>query len=68
MEGHPRLLRWFDGGHLADDVGPIMENCRVLAVAKGRELPEPAERTAGLRKLLEAKDCFIRGRKIEARG
>ena len=48
--------------------GPIMENCRVLAVAKGREPPESAERTAGLRKLLEAKDCFIRGRKIEARG
>ena len=66
MEGHPRLLTWLDGGHLADDVGPIMENCRVLAVAKSLELPE-SEKTAGLRKLLEAKDCLIRG-KIEARG
>ena len=67
MEGHPRLLTWLDGGHLADDVGPIMENGRVLAVAKSLELPESAEKTAGLRKLLEAKGCLIRG-KIEARG
>ena len=67
MEGHPRLLRWLDGGHLADDVRPIMENCGVLSVAKGLELPESAEKTAGLRKLLEAKDCLIRG-KVEARG
>lgn len=25
-------------------------------------LPESAEKTAGLRKLLEAKDCFVRAR------
>ena len=25
-------------------------------------LPEGAEKTAGLRKLLEAKDCFVRAR------
>lgn len=64
VEGHARLL---DGGHLVDDVGPIMENHRVLVVAKGFELPESTEKTSGFRKLLEAKDSFIRG-KIKARG
>ena len=66
-QGHARLPSWLDGGHFVDDLGPIMENCRVLAVAKGFELPESAENMSGFRKLLEAKDCFIRG-KIEARG
>jgi len=34
--------------------------CRSLAETMVRSLPDSPELTAGLRKLLEAKDCFVR--------
>ena len=34
--------------------------CYSLAAEMDAMLPEGAEKTAGLRKLLEAKDCFVR--------
>lgn len=61
---HPatlNLLRWFDYDHLP--AGPIRNTSMdISAVANrlGRELPEGPELSAGLRKLLEAKDCFVR--------
>ena len=33
-----------------------------LAAKLEAELPESAEKTAGMRKLLEAKDCFVRAK------
>ena len=38
----------------------ISRDCQGLAVAMIRQLPDGPELTAGLRKLLEAKDCFVR--------
>ena len=54
------LMRWFSWDHLPPG---LQENSRavcVLADIMDSALPESAEKTAGLRKLLEAKDCFVR--------
>lgn len=56
-----RMMRWFKYDHLRE--GPIRdasESCADLATLMDAELPESAEKTAGLRKLLEAKDAFVR--------
>lgn len=56
------LLAYFQAEHLP--AGPLRETsaaCRELANYMVEELPDGgAELTAGLRKLLEAKDCFVR--------
>lgn len=56
-----RLMTYFEFDHLPE--GPMRHasaKCRELAVLMDEALPESAEKTAGLRKLLEAKDCFVR--------
>jgi len=61
---HPsttQLLRWFDFAHLP--AGPVQLTsamCSRLAFDMINNLPDGPELTAGLRKLLEAKDCFVR--------
>ena len=54
------MMRWFSYGHLPIQLQPISAECARLAEAMDATLPEGAEKTAGLRKLLEAKDCFVR--------
>ena len=56
------MMRWFEYAHLPPDLRVISVYCHELACAMDTELPEGAEKTAGLRKLLEAKDCFVRAR------
>lgn len=53
-------LRWFEFGHLPEG-GPrtVSAYCCSLAVTMVQELQDSAELTAGLRKLREAKDCFV---------
>jgi hypothetical protein len=55
-----RMMRWFTSSHLPPHLGHVAENCADLAVQMDMLLPEGPEKTAGLRKLLEAKDCFVR--------
>jgi len=55
-----RLMRFFKSGHLPDDLQAVSARCADLAEAMDQRLAESAEKTAGLRKLLEAKDCFVR--------
>lgn len=60
---HPatvQLLRWFDYEHLSGKPRTISHSCSYLASSLVEELPDGPELTAGLRKLLEAKDCFVR--------
>jgi len=55
------ILQFFRYGHLP--VGPLrIISARICALAEDldKELPDCAEKSAGLRKLLEAKDCFVR--------
>ena len=60
-----RMMRWFEYAHLPPHLQVVSRLCAVLAEDMDDHLPEGAEKTAGLRKLLEAKDCFVRAR-IEA--
>lgn len=60
-----RMMRWFRWTHLPEALQPISRSVQALAESIDRALPESAEKTAGLRKLLEAKDCFVRAQ-IEA--
>jgi hypothetical protein len=61
--GHPAtdaILRYFDCEHLPKPLYEVAVRVRILAHELiGLELSGP-ELTAGLRKLLEAKDCFVR--------
>jgi hypothetical protein len=61
---HPatqQIARWFDWEHLPlGKPRNASMSCSQLAQEIIDELPDSAELTAGLRKLLEAKDCFVR--------
>lgn len=60
---HPattQLLRWFTWEHLPEDLQGISAMCQSLAESMVTRLPDGPELSAGLRKLLEAKDCFVR--------
>ncbi len=54
------LMRFFKFDHLPDNLKGVSGECFSLACKMDAILPESAEKTAGLRKLLEAKDCFVR--------
>lgn len=55
-----RMLKWFAHSHLPSHLQAVSSPCSDLATLMDAELPEGPEKTAGLRKLLEAKDCFVR--------
>lgn len=53
-------MRYFESGHLRTEQQLISNACADLAHALVDKLEDSPELTAGLRKLLEAKDCFVR--------
>lgn len=59
-----RMLKWFAYAHLPPHLQEISKPIGELAEQLCKALPPGAERTVGLRKLLEAKDAFVRA-KIE---
>jgi hypothetical protein len=64
LEGrHPatrHIAQYFTYQHLPEPLATISAYSHHLAEAMIRELPDGPELTTGLRKLLEAKDCFVR--------
>ena len=54
------LLRHFAHKHLPEPLSEISAQCAHLALVMEANLRDGPEKTAGLRKLLEAKDCFVR--------
>jgi len=54
------ILQYFASQHLVGTVRDVSEAVYSLADEMDNTLPECAEKSAGLRKLLEAKDCFMR--------
>ena len=56
-----RMMRWFTYEHLPEELQPVSKACADLASAMD-EIPEGVEKSAGMRKLLEAKDCFVRAK------
>ena len=55
-----RLMKFFEYSHLSAPLREVSADCFLLAFKIDTGLKESAEKTAGLRKLLEAKDCFVR--------
>lgn len=60
--GTRHLAQFFDFEHLppGSKMREVSSECYRLAGAMIHDLPDGPELTAGLRKLLEAKDCFVR--------
>jgi hypothetical protein len=58
--GTVHLLGFFEYEHLPERLREVSAPCVQLADDMVRSLPDGPELTAGLRKLLEAKDCFVR--------
>lgn len=60
---HPSVVdvfQWFDYAHLPPHLRAVSESVHDLAHLMVADLPDCPELTTGLRKLLEAKDCFVR--------
>ena len=60
VRGVDPILRYFTWAHLPDDLADVSRPIGILANKVFLDLPDCAEKSAGLRKLLEAKDCFVR--------
>lgn len=58
--GTTHLAKYFAYDHLPERLQAVSRPCGELAEAMIAALPDGPELTTGLRKLLEAKDCFVR--------
>jgi len=54
------ILDFFQYEHLPQNLQEISKPFGEIAEEMARRLPQGPEVSAGLRKLLEAKDCFVR--------
>lgn len=54
------MMKYFGFSHLPEHLQPVSEQCHDLALWMVNNLPSSPEKTMGVRKLLEAKDCFVR--------
>lgn len=54
------IVEYFEYKHLPEHLQTVSKPFGELAQKMQDELPEGPEKSAGLRKLLEAKDCFVR--------
>ena len=62
MSTQDRMMQFFAYSHLPPHLQEISKPFGELAQLIVDTLPSNAERTAGLRKLLEAKDCIVRAK------
>lgn len=54
------ILKYFAYEHLPPNLQAVSKPIGDLARQLDHQLPDCAEKSAGLRKLLEAKDCLVR--------
>ena len=54
------IMKYFDFAHLPTELQGVSGDVYALACSMNAQLPDGPEKSAGLRKLLEAKDCFVR--------
>ena len=54
------IMKYFKYDHLPVHLQQVSKSCYDLAYEMNNVLPNGPEKSAGLRKLLEAKDCFVR--------
>ena len=57
------IMQYFAYSHLPPELGKVSKEFSDLAHWMVANLPRNPERSAGLRKLLEAKDCAVRTRR-----
>lgn len=62
MNEESSILKYFAWSHLPGHLQEISKAIGQLAQEMEEKLPPGAEKSAGLRKLLEAKDCFVRAK------
>lgn len=63
MGGKPytnQIMQYFEYAHLPEHLQQISKPVSDLAHQLNEQLPDGPEKSTGLRKLLEAKDCFVR--------
>lgn len=60
MQEQHELIKYFSYKHLPENLQKFSKPFHDLAFEMDQKLPNGSEKTAGLRKLLEAKDCFVR--------
>lgn len=53
-------IRHFEYKHLPEKLQAVSKPICDLALRLENDLPDGPEKSAGMRKLLEAKDCFVR--------
>lgn len=56
------ILKYFEYVHLPPHLQEVSKSICEVAKQVDEQLPQCAETSAGLRKLLEAKDCFVRAK------
>ena len=56
------IMKYFAYSHLPENLQQVSKPIGELAAALDATLPDGPEKSAGLRKLLEAKDCFFRAK------
>ncbi|EOX1572983.1 hypothetical protein ACPD0E_001853 [Vibrio cholerae] len=56
------IMKYFEFAHLPEHLQTVSKPIGELAKKMDADLPDGPEKTAGLRKLLEAKDCFVRAK------
>ena len=60
------IMKYFEYSHLPEHLQEVSEPIGELAKSMNESLPDGAEKSAGLRKLLEAKDCLVRAKLEDA--
>lgn len=60
MPGKAPIMEYFQYDHLPPHLQEVSKPICECAEEMDKSLPNGAEKSAGLRKLLEAKDCFVR--------
>ncbi|MEM7015843.1 MAG: hypothetical protein AAF512_00730 [Pseudomonadota bacterium] len=53
-------FKYFEYKHLPEKLQAVSKPLGELAAQMEQSLPDGPEKSAGMRKLLEAKDCFVR--------
>ena len=56
------IMKYFDFTHLPGDLQGVTGDVYALACSMDAQLPDGPEKSAGLRKLLEARECFVRAK------
>lgn len=54
------IMKYFEYAHLPEHLQKVSKPIGDLAKAMDEQLADGAEKSAGLRKLLESKDCLVR--------